>query len=109
MVDWKTDTKPDYEHLCMAFLETYALDLKKALVENGMSEKKAEPFIETAVFCLAMIFDQGRIRLSEKPFKPVLGFRDQVGQIDNGPRVKKFDLHDYAIGMVSSAFDGNDW
>lgn len=109
MVDWKTDTKPDYEHLCMAFLEAYALDLKETFLEQGVSETKAEPIIETAVFRLAMQFDQGRIRLSEKPFKPVLGFRDQVGQVDTGPLTKKFDLHDYAIGMVSSAFDGNDW
>ncbi|MDA7967138.1 hypothetical protein [Ruegeria sp.] len=109
MVDWKTDTNPDYENLSMAFLEAYALDLKRAFLADGISEKKAEAVVETAVFNLGMLFDQGRIRLSGQPFKPLLAFRDQLGQVDTGQQARKFDLHDYALGMVSSAFDGNDW
>ncbi|KJZ19169.1 hypothetical protein TW80_10225 [Loktanella sp. S4079] len=42
-------------------------------------------------------------------FKPVLGFRDQVGMLMQKKVTDPNILHEDAFNMVSSAFDGNDW
>ncbi len=109
MVDWKTDAKPDLYNLSCAFLEAYALRLKESMVDSKLSDEKLEEFVGTATFTLAMLFDDGRIRVGAKPFKPVLGFRDQVGMVLHKKATDPNHLHEDAFGMVSSAFDGNDW
>lgn len=109
MVDWKTDAKPDLYNLSCAFLEAFALRLKEDLKDKKMSDAQLEDLVGTATFGLAMMFDQGRIKVGEKPFKPVLGFRDQVGMVMQKKATDPNHLHEDAFGMVSSAFDGNDW
>ena len=109
MVDWKTDAKPDLYNVSCAFLEAFALRLKDDLKDRKLSDAQMEDIVGTAVFGFAMMFDQGRITVGEKPFKPVLGFRDQVGMVMHKKVTDPNILHEDAFNMVSSAFDGNDW
>jgi len=109
MVDWKTDATPDLYNLSCAFLEAFALRLKDDLKDGKLSDAQMEEIIGTATFGLAMMFDQGRIKVGEKAFKPVLGFRDQVGMVTHKKVSDPNHLHEDAYNMVSSAFDGNDW
>lgn len=109
MVDWKTDAKPDLYNVSCAFLETFALRLKADLKERKLSDAQMENIVETATFGLAMMFDQGRIKVGDRAFKPVLGFRDQVGMVMQKKVSDPNNLHEDAFNMVSSAFDDNDW
>lgn len=99
---WDLDRKPTHEDLSMAFLELASTHVKVAAQGENLSDARIQSVTENVVFALAMMFDQGKLRVSGQRYRPVLTFKTELG--DPVPVSGSFDLHDYALGMAELAF-----
>ncbi len=100
---WDLDRKPTHEDLSMAFLELASTQVKSAMQGENLSDERIKSLTENVVFSLAMMFDQGKLRVSGQRYRPALTFKTELGDpvLVSG----SFDLHDYALGMVELAFE----
>jgi len=94
-LDINTDGDPDHENLAILMNLAIAAQLKQSLTSAGVLPSKAWPLVETAVFELAIVFDQGKIVVNGKAFSPKIAFVDNDGRML--PGALKFNrLHEYA-------------
>lgn len=86
--------KVDHENMALLFNVALAGQLRQSLLRGGLETSEVWPFVESAVFDLAMLFDQGTIEVNGRVFRPRISFVSEEGNALPGS--ESFDhLHDY--------------
>ena len=94
----KVAMKNNVDHDSMAVLFNFAVagQLKQSLMREGLEPSEVWPFVESAVFDLAMMFDQGKFEINGRVFRPRISFVSEDGNVLPGSA--DYDhLHDYGI------------
>lgn len=78
--------------------------LKDTLHKYGVDVKKAKEICGDFAFDLAMLQDQGQIKLEKEEYRPVICFDNMDGKLKYNPD-EDFQLHDYAFGNTDEAFE----
>ena len=86
----------DHENLAILFNVAVAGKLRHSLIASGLDPSEVWPFVESATFDLAMLFDQGTFEVNGRVFRPRVSFVSEEGNVLPGSA--EFDqLHDYGI------------
>ena len=103
LLTWEMDRAPRHEDLSMAALEAFGRSIRHVLQESGLNKSQQRRLTEDIVWELASVFEDGRMVIGEKRFRPALRFVTELGEpvTEEG----SFSLRDYAVGMVEQAFD----
>lgn len=90
----------DYEELAIEWQFKMITLLKEKLIENKIDSKIAEKICGDFIFDFSMIHDQGEVN----GLKPVICFDNLNNELIYNSQ-ENFDLHDYAFGSTSLAFE----
>lgn len=90
-----SENEPDHEHLALLFNLAVAAELKQSLRRSGLEKSEAWPMVESAVFDLAMLFDEGTFKVGGKVYKPRVAFMAEDGSLLDGA-AEFGHLHEYA-------------
>ena len=78
--------------------------LKAALNKYGIEKDTAKEICGDFAFDLAMLQDQGQIKVNREEYRPVICFDNMDGKLKYNSD-EDFQLHDYAFGNADEAFD----
>lgn len=92
-----------YEELAAEWQYKMICILKKTLKKHKIDIEKAKEICGDFSFDLAILQDQGKIRVEHKEYKPVLCFENTKEELMYNSN-DDFQLHDYAFGNTDEAF-----
>ncbi len=92
-----------YEELAVEWQYQMICILKDTLKKHKVDLNKAKEICGDFSFDLAMLQDQGEIRVVKEEFRPVICFESTEGQLMYNSD-DDFQLHDYAFGNTGEAF-----
>ena len=92
----------DYYELALAWQYQLIVLLKETLNEKGIESEQAEDIIGDFAFNLAMLHDQGEIKVEGKEYNPRISFDDFQDNLLTTD--EDTYLHEYAYGNTSEAF-----
>lgn len=93
-----------YEQLAAEWQFQMIEILKRTLHKYGVDFKKAKDICGDFAFDLAMLQDQGQIKLDRDEYRPVICFDNMDGKLKYNSN-NDFQLHDYAFGNTDEAFE----
>ena len=82
------------------------LILKEKLLRNQVDSKTAKEICGELAFDLAILQDQGEIKLGKVQYQPVICFVENNTELHFNSR-SKFQLHDHAYGNNSEIYETN--
>lgn len=77
--------------------------MRQTLKEKGVKGAQQRELIEDIVWAVASMFEDGRMTLGGRRFRPALRFLTELGEAV--PPTGSFSLRDYVDGMVEQAFN----
>ena len=80
------------------------LILKNTLEKHGVDKSKLKDICGDFAFDLAILQDQGEIKVDGEELRPVICFESKEGFLKYNSSDQS-QLHDYAFGNASEAFD----
>jgi hypothetical protein len=92
-----------YEELAAEWQFQMITILKDTLMKYKIDKDKAKEICGDFAFSLAMLQDQGEIRVEKEEYRPVICFENQEGQLMYNSD-EDFQLHDYVFGNNDEAF-----
>jgi hypothetical protein len=78
--------------------------LKETLKKYKVDADKSKEICGDFAFDLAMLQDQGELRVEKEEYRPVICFENHEGQLLYNSD-EDFQLHDYAYGNTDEAFE----
>jgi len=78
--------------------------LKETLKKHKVSTESSKEICGDFAFDLAMLQDQGEIKVNREEFRPVICFDNLEGELHFNTD-DQFQLHDYAYGSNSELFE----
>ena len=78
--------------------------LRDTLKKFKIEADKAKEICGDFAFDVAMLQDQGEIRIEQEEYRPVICFENQNAQVFYSS-ADDFQLHDYAFGNTDEAFE----
>ena len=100
----KLNTSDKYEELAVEWQYQMLVILREALVKNKIANDVAKEICGDFAFDLAMLQDQGEIKVNREEFRPVICFDNFKGELYFNTD-DQFQLHDYAYGNNSELFE----
>ncbi|MCW3789772.1 hypothetical protein [Plebeiibacterium sediminum] len=92
-----------YEELAAEWQYQMICILKDTLKKHKVDSKKAKEICGDFSFDLAMLQDQGEIRIEQEEYRPVICFENTEEKLMYNSD-DDFQLHDYAFGNTDQAF-----
>ena len=102
----KINTTEKYEELAAEWQYQMLAILKDTLMKHKVVKELAKEISGDFAFDLAMLQDQGEIRVNGEEFRPVICFDNLEGELHFNTD-DQFQLHDYAYGNNSELFDND--
>ena len=93
-----------YEELAAEWQFQMIQILKDKLLKYGVDAGKAKDISGEFAFELAMLQDQGQIKVNSEEYRPVICFDDLNGNLKYNSD-DDCQLHDYAFGNADEAFE----
>ena len=94
-----------YEGIAAEYQYQVIAMLGAALERTALSEKQRREVCEIFTFDMAMLHDQGEVRVEGHECQPVLAFQAGVELLIPN---EQFELHECALGNVSEYFESHD-
>lgn len=94
----------EYEELAAEWQYQMIMALKETLEKHKIDAKKSKKICGDFSFNLAMLQDQGKIKLNDKEYRPVICFDDLKKNLHYNSG-EDFELHDYAFGDTDEIFE----
>ena len=92
-----------YEELAAEWQYQTICLLKETLSKHNVDKNKAKEICGDFAFGLAMLQDQGEIKVEKEEYRPVICFENTEGQLMYNSD-EDFQLHEYAFGNTDEAF-----
>lgn len=100
----KINNTNKYEELAIEWQYQMITILKDTLKKYKVSIELAKEISGDFAFDLAMLQDQGEIRVNGEGFRPVICFENFEGELHFNTE-EQFSLHEYAYGNNSELFE----
>ena len=92
----------NYEDIALQWQYQMIKLLKKSIEKEALPDDQAKDIIGDFAFSFAMLHDQGKIKVDDDEFRPIIAFQNSSGQVVLS--TEESSLHDYAFGSTSQAF-----
>lgn len=93
-----------YEELAAEWQYQMIIVLKETLEKHKIDIEKSKEICGDFSFNFGMLHDQGKIKLDNEEFRPVICF-DNLEEDLYYNSVGNFEFHDYAFGNTDEAFE----
>ncbi len=93
-----------YEDLAAEWQYQMIVKLKETLKKHKIKIETSKEICGDFAFDIAMLQDQGRIKVDSEEFRPVICF-DNFDKELHYNSSQQFTLHDYAFGNTDEAFE----